>query len=855
MLLEREPELATLSSLLEGLDASGGKVVLIRGEAGIGKTTLVSEFIRQESAHAQVLVGACDDLLTPQPLGAFWDIGRDEPTILEPLMSGDRRGVLEAVLDLASRSLRPAVLVLEDTQWADEATLDAIKFLGRRMGRTNALLILTYREGEVDVDHPLRQVIGNLPPPNLTRMQLAPLSPQAVASLIGDKPFDVDEVRALTDGNPLFVTEVVASGIDHVPASIQDSVLARAAKLSPGARRLIEFVSVIPGHAERWLIDDAIRPMQEELTEAGRQELLLFPRDTVTFPHELQRRTIESSLDDAERRRLNLVVLDELKGRSDTARLAHHAREARDTASILQYAPEAARTAMAIESHREAVSHFRSLEPYLDEIGESDRSSILDDWGREEFILDNAASVDILDRSIELHRAAEDDEALARTLTFAARVNRAYLRNDEAFAMAREAVELLEGHGSSIPQANAVSTLAFLTWLYTEDVPTSLELADRAMAVAEEVGGDEATILSLNTKGSILHSSGDMAGTELVEESRRRAEAAELRYDEIRALSNLAAMAGDIRDVARATDLAARTVESAARYDIPLLEASGHTMRSEFLLWKGDWDTAENAASAALGANPGTEHIAWRVLGTVQARKGASNARLALERMWALAEPSQQLTVTDPAAGVLAEYMWLTEEVDDAWMGRLVEILDGGISIGHPWPSGAFAFWMWKLGMLTTAPEGTADFYAWIIKGDYQKSAAFWAKRGIPYEQALALMHGSTQEQIDAIRIFEKLGATATANRLRKQLLEEGVKVPRGKSLTTREHAAGLTPRQTEVLDLIAEDLTNTQIADRLFVSHRTVENHVAAILLKLDAANRSAAVDVARDQGMLTPN
>jgi DNA-binding NarL/FixJ family response regulator len=115
-------------------------------------------------------------------------------------------------------------------------------------------------------------------------------------------------------------------------------------------------------------------------------------------------------------------------------------------------------------------------------------------------------------------------------------------------------------------------------------------------------------------------------------------------------------------------------------------------------------------------------------------------------------------------------------------------------------------------------------------------------------------MHGDEAQQVEAIRIFEDLGASATAKKVRQALLDQGAKVPRGRSQATRDHAAGLTARQAEVLDLLARGLTNTEIADELFVSHRTVENHVSAVLMKLDVATREAAVNTARDQGILDP-
>jgi DNA-binding CsgD family transcriptional regulator len=314
----------------------------------------------------------------------------------------------------------------------------------------------------------------------------------------------------------------------------------------------------------------------------------------------------------------------------------------------------------------------------------------------------------------------------------------------------------------------------------------------------------------------------------------------------------MAGMYGDIRDVARASDLAERSRVAAARYEMRMLEADALVMYAEFQMWNGDWASAENAATESLGSNPGVETIAWRVLGSIQSRRGRNEARAAINRMWSLVPTEQGPTVTDPAAAAVAEYLWLSDDRDPELLRRLWELLAQGIAIGTPWPSGAFAFWMWKLGLLDAAPQGTADFYGWIINGEYEKSAEFWHAKGIPYEEGLALMHGDEAEQVEAIRIFDDLGANATANKVRQALLDQGANVPRGRSRATRDHAAGLTARQAEVLDLLARGLTNIEIADELFVSHRTVENHVSAVLMKLDVGSREAAVNAARDQGIL---
>ncbi len=123
---------------------------------------------------------------------------------------------------------------------------------------------------------------------------------------------------------------------------------------------------------------------------------------------------------------------------------------------------------------------------------------------------------------------------------------------------------------------------------------------------------------------------------------------------------------------------------------------------------------------------------------------------------------------------------------------------------------------------------------------------------GCPYERAIALTHGHEAAQLEALEVFETLRATAVAAKLRKAMRDQGLSVPRGKGRTTRNHAAGLTARQAEVLALLAEGFSNTEIADHLFISPRTVENHVAAVLSKLDSSTRDDAVSVARAEGLL---
>ncbi|MFV1961847.1 MAG: AAA family ATPase, partial [Acidimicrobiia bacterium] len=795
MLLERESELQLLADLLNGVESAGGKLVLLRGEAGIGKSSLVREFINTHADDAHIHFGSCDDLLTPQPLGPLRDIAHDEATLAEALANDDRSAVLATSLDLLSGSLRPNIVVFEDTHWADEATLDVIKYLGRRIARTNGLLLLTYRDGEVDYEHPLRQVIGELPPENLIRIHLDRLTTQGISELVGDADLDVDEILALTGGNPLFVTEVVASGVDKVPSSVQDSVLARAAKLSPGARQLLDLASVIPGVSERSLLDGILGPTEEHMTECARRDLLRVEADTVSFHHELTRRAVESALSASDRRRLNAEVLAELGGRGDLARLVHHAREAGNVDSIIELTPQAARAAMAIESHREAVAHFRVLEPYLDRIGEIERASIVNDWALSELYLGHPSSLDILARAIDLCRSTADDFMLARALTSAVRIYELQSKPEAAEACSQEAITILESYPPSADLASALSQRAWLSSM-RGDGARALEIADRAIELAEATDNEPGLIDALNTKGFETYRLGDSDGLRILDEARRRAEQREHRFEESRALLKMAIATAERRELRQGADLAQRARDTGARYEIPLVEIAARAHYAEILDWMGEWAKAEDTAIEPREfVTFYSEVVAGRVLGSLQARQGRPLARATLDRTWARAQEADEMQTLLPSAAALAELAWLHGEADPDLAERSRELLNDTRRYGFPWPAGSLAFWLWKLGELSEVPERIAEPYRLVMDGKPTGAAAIWEAKGIPYERGLALMHSDQKDRLEALEIFETLGASAVAAKLRKALRDEGVTVPRGKGRDTRSHAAGLTAR------------------------------------------------------------
>jgi hypothetical protein len=281
-LLERSSLLEELSGVLAA--TAGGRVVLLAGEAGIGKSALVKRFTERQSAAARFLAGGCDPLLTPRALGPLHDIARQTGGRLAELLDsgGPREAVFAAFLDeLAQPPPQRQVVVVEDAHWADEATLDLLVFLGRRLERTPVMLIVTYRDDELGADHPLRGVLGALPQGVVHRVRPQPLSEAAVAELARRAGRPAAGLRALTGGNPLLVTEVLAAGDAGVPMTVRDLALARLAGLPADAREVVRLVAVVPTRAELWLLEEALGPEPAAAERCVAAGLLVVGEDAV----------------------------------------------------------------------------------------------------------------------------------------------------------------------------------------------------------------------------------------------------------------------------------------------------------------------------------------------------------------------------------------------------------------------------------------------------------------------------------------------------------------------------------------------------------------------------------------------
>ncbi|MDG4826618.1 LuxR C-terminal-related transcriptional regulator [Asanoa sp. WMMD1127] len=845
-LVEREPHLAALRAAYDAVArGDGGVLVLLGGEAGGGKTALVREFCRD---HAEVHWGACDPLFTPRPLGPFVDIAQATP-------SGDLRNLLEnnpkphQIAAAIARTTQPAIIVLEDLHWADEATLDVLSLLGRRIAGLPLLIVATYRDDEIGRAHPLRRLLGEV---RGRRLTADPLSPEAVATLANNH--DPQALHQATGGNPFFVTEVLAADGQGIPATVRDAVLARAARLDDAATTVIEAVSVALPHCELWLLDAQVDDAAAGLRQALDAGILEPVHGGIAFRHDLARRAIEESLSPHRRIHLHRMALAALESQHhQAARLAHHAEAAGDAEAVQRFAPMAAEQAALTGAHREAAAHYARALRFGAGLAWPDRADLLERRSQECYLTDQTdESINALQEAITVRRAGGDRRGEAAALSLLTRRLWCGGRADEATAAGHEAVRLLEALPPGRELALAYSNLSQL-FLNDERRTETIDWARRAIDLAEQLDDKAVIVHSLNNIGTIELLTGDHNGLSKVEHSLAVANATPGFEEHVgRAFIHVGWAMSRTRAYALAPWLD-RGVELCDQLGLEGWRLYVQAYRARFHLDQGRWQQAADDAAFVLRnatSVPLLRILALTILGTVRARRGDPDPWAVLDEARALLDGQHELQYHAPVALARAEALWLRgasrQSIDDESRDVLAAARDRGAL----WIVGELA-WLRRLaGMAETE---TVDVpYQSQFAGDPRTAAKTWDALGCPYDGALVLLDGDEADLRQALDDLQRLGARPAAAIATRRLREQGVRgLPRGPRPQTTRNPASLTRREAEVLTLVREGASNAEIAARLFLSEKTVHHHVSAVLRKLGVSSRTQASSEATRRGI----
>jgi DNA-binding CsgD family transcriptional regulator/tetratricopeptide (TPR) repeat protein len=858
-LLERDDELAVLRAVAARARERSGSVVLVAGEAGIGKSSLVAAWMAElDPGSTRVLPGWCDDFLTRRTLGPFRDVARSAGGALaEAVEQADTGAVLDAVLAVLDDPLRAVALVLEDVHWADEATLDVVRYVGRRIRDLPAVLVLTYRDDEVGADHPLTAVLGALAGAPLDRVAPGPLSEEAIATLLGPSGLDPSQVAAVTAGNAFFVTEVARTRGAHVPATVADTVLARARALSDEPRRALEALSVLPRAVSR----DVAAAIVGDITllaPVERRGLLVTTVDHVRFRHELARRAVEDALTVTERVAAHRRVLDVLRARDDTDVMAvlHHAVGAGAHDVVASVGPSAAAEAYRAGAHREAAAIQDQVLTHPDRLAPAVRARLLEERAWTVYNLhrfDEARTA--ADEAVVLREAGEDRPALVRALLVRSRME--YMRNDPSTALAtmdRATTVAGRVEDDRELEADVLVNRAMLLQLIDHD-DEAAAIVDDALQAAMAVGREDLEVLALNYRGllRVVQSQRDEGVADLYAAVTRGRATGQLEPT-ARSYTNL------VEELVRCGrwDEAQRTIDEAiAFYDDHDFVAHRYNTvahRGLLLLFMGRWDEAEQELRAvhATADQAGVlETLALNGLARLATRRGDPEARDLVEHAWevALASGAAQYITTIGAARV--EWAWLNDHRE-----VVPETVERALRPAAPPQHRAMLLRQLQLSGVDMDVAVDADDAAYLpphqaaLRGDWRAAADGFGALGATYSRALELASsGEVDPMLEALALLDELGAAPAARWVRGRLKELGVRsIPRGPQASTRENPAGLTDRQLDVLRLVAEGRTNAEIADELVLSVRTVDHHVSAVLAKLGVATRQEAAAAATE-------
>jgi DNA-binding CsgD family transcriptional regulator/tetratricopeptide (TPR) repeat protein len=775
-LIERESQLAALHQYADEASHAQGRLVLVSGEAGIGKSALLEDFA-QQSADARWLWAGCDGLFTPAALGPLLDIAAQ--------LEGE-------------------------------------------------LLRLCHADAK-------RHQLG-----------LPPLSAAGVATLVHGTEIDAAELHRLTAGNPFFVTEVLQAGNDGLPASVRDAVLARTRTLSVPARDALEVAALIgPRMRSELLVSLIDNPLvTDELISHG---LLIKDGDDLRFRHEIARVAIEGAIPPYRKAAIHTTIIEGLlsSGSDDDARLAFHAEGAGNAELVLTYAPRAGRRAAALGARREAAAQYERALRFVPQTDIRTRAELLDNLGEQ---------LDFLDRWQDHAETRSQAAALWHELGDFARESDSLLalawgwwrqcRGADFRRTADAALRLAKPLGPSPQLANASINLAYRHMIKSR-YQDGLALLLHVREMAEQLGLGDVISDALNVEARIVHA----MGTDWTVPMRGALETGLSGGHELRAGNAFANMYWNYCEDLRDEEAEQIYNEALAYCDVHDIGTSAEFLlgeRAEVFEKRGRWDECLSIAHAMLddqSLSPAARLWQLTHQAKVMTRRGQNGYWPCLDEALRYATGSEEPMWLLSVHLARIEAYWLEGRTDAA-----VEELDripnafGGVT---PVQRGWLALWTQRLTGIVHPID--LEPFASQLSGNGARAVGLWDRLGYRYEAALALLDTKGEANLrDSLSRLVDLGAEATARLVRRTMRDLGIRgIPAGARTATKTHPRGLTAREQQILQLISEGRSNEEISATLFISVRTVEHHVSAILGKLGVSTRQGAAKEARRLGL----
>jgi DNA-binding CsgD family transcriptional regulator len=854
--LERDAQLAQLNALARRVARGGpGEVVLLRGEAGVGKTTLLARFADQLNPRPRVLLGWCDPLGAPRPLGPLTDAlaGLDAAAgagLAAAVDSGDTARIYRQLLAALGNRDR-WVWVIEDAHWADGATLDLVRFLARRIATLRLLLVISFRDDELAATHPLAITLGDLANyAAVSRIALEALSLPAVSALAAGSGLNAERLHHVTGGNPFFVTEVLAAGPDaltrkDLPRSISEAVHGRLGRLSAKARETVHAVAVCGPRADASLLEKMCPEARTALHECLDAGVLIGEGELVGFRHELARRATEAQIPDFDRIDLHRRALAALAGPptdpNTLAALAFHADQAGESEATIRYGIAAAERAASLGANREAASLYALALRCTETASDERRVVWLERHAFACYLSGQAEpAVASLREAITLRRKLGDQLEEGDGLRWLSRLLQPLGRADEAIDAAHASLRLLEDLGPSPQLAWSLINMAHISALALD--PVCADYAARAYALAGELHDPAVDIRARGyTALTTVFSTG--TGWDELASVWREALSTEGLEEHAGVLGVLIYWYAVLRcELGRAEGYLVEASQFCDERDLDMFSSLLTAASTLAALHGGDWDRAAVTAEQIVTRpelSPQHRILPLVTLTLLRARRGQPPTVALVGEAAADTQPGN-LVHLGAVWAARAEVAWLTGDDEAA----LAEARAGLASSRDPWQTGQLQRWVRLAGgTIEAIGRDPLTPFDLEISGQSQCAAEAWTGRGCPYDAALAQLGGDVSAVKEALATFRELGAKAAARRAQQRLAVLRERAPRTRQADKDLDPHALTGRQRQVFDLLAAGLSNPEIAAELHISPKTVGHHVEAILTKLGVQNRTHAV------------
>lgn len=862
-LVEREEFLDLLQRHFNDIAYGEGHCIFVAGEAGIGKTALVKAFCKQKENDCDIFHGACDDLFTPRPLAPLYDIlsqiNRD--ILSKSHVSKDRSNLFSTFFEEFKNRERKFLIIFEDIHWADEATLDFIKFFARRISQLRCLFILTYRDDEIHSRHPLRNVLGQLPPDSFTKIFVTPLSKSTVQKMAADKGYSGEDVYGISGGNPFYLNEILASYSPGVPENIKDSILSVYERQEEGTKHAWQICSVIPEGLEVNRFAKIRTSWDEAMDHCFAMNVIIVREAKVIFKHELYRRTIEESLSPFKRIALNKKILELLltsfEEEGEIERIVHYAKNANDDKLVVKYAPLVASKAACVGSHMEAAKLFLTAIEYS-EANDADLLLQLYDGYAYECYLTNQIKEAIIytEKSLTLWQEKNNIEKVSDCLRQLSRLWWLDGNSKNAESFGGQAIELLATQPSSAAKAMAFSNMSQLKMLFDQPGECTM-FGEKAIAMAQEVGALAPLSHALNNVGSVLMEvqSSKQKGIELLHESLSIALKNSFHEHAARAYSNLGSNGVKMKDYSFAKKILDEGISYCEARDLDSWRLNMLSLKACVNLETGDWTNAFTLADNLLKTEdkPRAFKIsAMVVVAKINMRTGNADALPLLLQASTKAFETMELQRIIPSMIALLEYEWLTGKtfITTENLNQIINRVEQSVSGAE---KSEFAFWLQKARKQELQLNELHEGYDVSSVKMAMRAGEIWKRLHCPYQEALSLSEGNEKDKKSALSIFQQLGAKAVCEKIKMEMRASGIKnIPRGIRESTKSNPAQLTNRELDIIYLLQKAVQNKEIAETLFISPKTVDNHISSILFKLDVNSRSKAVAEALRLGIL---